>query len=78
MADMELIFTIPEEKLAIVVEIFPYMHPIPVDNDGNPMFNLKNWFKEYWRRQMRDDIARGVQKKLHDENPYSTDDGIVI
>ena len=77
MADVQITITIPEAKVAIASEGFLYLYSIPTDEEtGVPLFTPRQWFKEVIRRWLRDQVARGLQKKTHDENPFDPDNDI--
>ena len=78
MADVVITLTIPEAKVPKASEGFLYMYPIPTDDDGAPLLTARDWFKEWSRRHLRDVVARGLQKKNHDENPFDPDDNLVV
>ena len=77
MADVVITLVIPDAKVAKATEGFFYIHPIPTDEEtGDPLFTPKQWFKEWLRRKVRDEVARGLQKKNHEENLFTPDDSI--
>lgn len=64
---MQIIFTIPDEKVTRVVDAICGLFPIPTDTNGNPLFTPAQWAKEKIRRFIIDIVFRYEQKKAKDE-----------
>lgn len=47
---VELTYVIPTEKYPRIVNAIVGFHPVPEDDDGNPLFTRNQWAKEYIRR----------------------------
>ena len=79
MADIVISLTIPEDKVPKASEGFLYINPIPKDPEtGELLYTAKQWFKEWLRINLRNVVARGLQKKNHDENPFAPDNDLVV
>ena len=74
MADIT--FTIPNEKVPIIVDAMKGLYPIPVDENGDPEFTDNAWAKECIRRFIKRTVARYTQKSAIDAISYQEDDDI--
>lgn len=74
---MQITFTIPDPKLPTLKEGLLYLHPVPVDELGQPLYTENAWLKEYIRQFVRDEVARGLQSKQKAEIEFDPDDTII-
>jgi hypothetical protein len=62
----------PAAKAAILK-----LHPVPLDENGDPEFADNAWIKEWLRRLVRDEIARGKTRIGQEAAVVAPDDGDV-
>ena len=64
---MQIIFTIPDAKLQRIIDAIVGFFPIPLDEEGNPLFTEAQWAKEKLRRIIVNIVYRYESRKAQDE-----------
>jgi hypothetical protein len=54
------------------------LHPVPLDENGDPEFADNAWIKEWLRRLVRDEIARGKTRIAQEAAVVPPDDDDVL
>ena len=49
---VDITITIPDDKVAELATYFLYNHPIPLDDEGEPLYTLLVWFKMWLYKQI--------------------------
>ena len=73
----EITFTIPDAKLPRIIAAIKGLYPIPVDDDGVPLFTDAQWGKEAVRWWLVKSVARWEQRQALDAVAYQEEDDIV-
>jgi hypothetical protein len=78
---VQITLTIPDDKVQTVKDGILALYPVPteLDEDGNPtpVMSENAWLKEWLRRKVRDEVARGLQKLAKEAITFDPDDTIV-
>ena len=65
--------TIDDESYSDFKEAFIKQHPIPTDDEGEPLFSENAWIKEKIRRIVKDIYMKGKGKLVMEEGSYQED-----
>lgn len=58
--------TIDNDYLDLAIEGLTYLHPVPVDGNGDPTMSESAWLKEWIRALLAREITRGLTRKRDD------------
>lgn len=77
-----IILNIPDNKIQIVKDGLLYLHPVPIEDAepgeiGEPIMSEGAWLREWLRRKLRNEIARGLQRRAIDDVAFIPDDTLV-
>ena len=64
---VDITITIPDDKVEELTTYFLYDHPIPLDDEGEPLYTLLNWFKMWLYKQIVNAYRSGKKRKMWDE-----------
>lgn len=70
-------FTIPDNKLAEFKAGFLKSHPIPQDDDGNPLYTENDWIKEAIRQMIMHSYQAGKERIARESTQPSIDTNII-
>ena len=76
---MQITFTIPDEKIQRVIDAIKGLFPVPIDENGDPLYTDSQWAKEKIRQFIIDSVYQYEQNKAQDEAMESikTDNSLV-
>jgi hypothetical protein len=78
MADTEISKTIPEAKASKVLPWFLRVHPIPLDENGDPEYTAKEWFTKVLFDYGLREIKEGRKLTIQDAQDDSDLEGVFI
>ena len=76
---MQIIFTIPDDKVARITDAMAGLYPIPTDDGGVPLFTEGQWAKEKLRRMIISLVYRYEirEAQIDAAAAVESDDGLV-
>jgi len=70
-------YTIPDEKLTEFKLGFLKAHPVPCDDEGDPLFTDNDWIKEWGKRNFMSAYKRGKGLIMQESITPEIDDGVM-
>lgn len=76
---MKITLEIPDDKVALAKSALLFIHPVPGSEEGKPEMSENQWLKKEWlKRYVRREIARGLQAKKAAEGNFEEDANSVL
>lgn len=69
---------ISEDNYAILRDVCQYLHPIPVDEEGNPKYSPAEWTKFFIKNVLIDFVKKGRKRQKMSSIKDTPNDFITI